>query len=574
MNSTDIEEIATGIIKNQVLRNKDCLKSYINENDKTPLWDGGIWIYNNEEKKIDNFENKIDVQIKGRHVTKFKKNNTFSMEIDYLKGYQKDIKGTLLFVVDFIDIDNYKIYYCNLLPVDLYEILKSVKDSQKSVSLPLKEINEKGALNFKNVCINFYKNSLKQANKKIIDETEFGKIEKITFEIFAKKSEYEEYLEAADVYTYAKLKDTHEEVVTIKGKWKPFSKIKSKIIVNEKQFYSEYTVMGTNKDELVVGPITIDLKSGKINLKFEGTPKKRIKDLEFVINVLKCEYVMFGDFKFDLPFKDKTMISRNIDIYTKQIEYFNKINSLFRFFNTEFDIDYDLLSDVDVKNLHLLMSLYEGIFPKNMKELQRYYININKYKFIFVLVFNGNKLYNFYSQELIDNSLCLITRDGKNIKTTIYANLSPEEYIDVSNFSEKIIMKSLKNLELNDEVFDSINMMVLSFLKAYDQTNDNKYLNLSDKLSQFVCKNRNNDFDFINSRQIKYRKKGLSFNDKRLLNDISKKDIYKDDNLILCSIDILLNNKFDYDLHYKNMKKSEKEIFKEWPIYNLINNKD
>ena len=46
--------------------------------------------------------------------------------------------------------------------------------------------------------------------------------------------------------------------------------------------------MGTNKDELVVGPITIDLKSGKINLKFEGTPKKRIKDLEFVINVLKC----------------------------------------------------------------------------------------------------------------------------------------------------------------------------------------------------------------------------------------------------------------------------------------------
>lgn len=332
--------------------------------------------------------------------------------------------------------------------------------------------------------------------------------------------------------------------------------------------------MGTNKDELVVGPITIDLKSGKINLKFEGTPKKRIKDLEFVINVLKCEYVMFGDFKFDLPFKDKTMISRNIDIYTKQIEYFNKINSLFRFFNTEFDIDYDLLSDVDVKNLNLLMSLYEGIFPKNMKELQRYYININKYKFIFVLVFNGNKLYNFYSQELIDNSLCLITRDGKNIKTTIYANLSPEEYIDVSNFSEKIIMKSLKNLELNDEVFDSINMMVLSFLKAYDQTNDNKYLNLSDKLSQFVCKNRNNDFDFINSRQIKYRKKGLSFNDKRLLNDISKKDIYKDDNLILCSIDILLNNKFDYDLHYKNMKKSEKEIFKEWPIYNLINNKD
>ena len=56
MNSTDIEETATNIIKNQVLRNKDCLKAYIDENDRTPLWDGGIWVYNSEEKKTDNFE--------------------------------------------------------------------------------------------------------------------------------------------------------------------------------------------------------------------------------------------------------------------------------------------------------------------------------------------------------------------------------------------------------------------------------------------------------------------------------------------------------------------------------------
>lgn len=573
MNSTDTEETATNIIKTQVLRNKDCLKAYIDENDRTPLWDGGIWVYNNEDKKTDSFENRIDVQIKGRKVTEYKKNNTYQMEVKYLKGYQKEIKGTLLFVVDFIDLDNYKIYYCNLLPVDLFEILKGIDANQKTVSLPLKEINENGALNFKNVCINFSKNSMKQANKKIIDESQFNKIEEINFEIFAKKSEYEEYLEVADVYTYARLKDTHEEVVTVKGNWKTFAKTKKKITVNEKQYYSEYTVMGKKSKELTVGPITIDLESGNIHLKFCGTPKERVKALEFVTNVLRYEYIKFDDIKFELPFKDKKMVSMNIEIYTKQLEYFNKIIKLFKFFNTDFDIDYDLLSDIDIKNLHLLLSLYEGIFPKDMKELQRYYININKYKFIFVIVSNGNKLYNFYSQELVDNSLCVITRDGKNIRTTMYANLLPEEYIDVSNFSEKIIMKSLKNLELNDEVLDSINLMILSFLTAYDQTNDIKYLNLSDKLSQFVCRNRNNDFDFINSRQIKYRKKGLSFNDKRLLDDISKKDIYKDDNLILCSIDILLDNRFDYDLHYKNMKKSEKEIFKEWPIYNLLNSK-
>lgn len=137
MNSTDIEETATNIIKNQVLRNKECLKAYIDENDRTPFWDGSIWIYNNQRKTTDDFENRIDIQIKGRNVQELKQNLTYQIEVKYLKGYQKEIKGTLFFVVDFIDIDNYKIYYCNLLPVDLYQILKDLKEEQKTVSLKL-----------------------------------------------------------------------------------------------------------------------------------------------------------------------------------------------------------------------------------------------------------------------------------------------------------------------------------------------------------------------------------------------------------------------------------------------------
>lgn len=570
MNSTDIEETATNIIKNQVLRNKECLKAYIDENDRTPFWDGSIWIYNNQRKTTDDFENRIDIQIKGRNVQELKQNLTYQIEVRYLKGYQKEIKGTLFFVVDFIDIDNYKIYYCNLLPVDLYQILKDLKEEQKTVSLKLKEINENTALNFKNVCINFYKNSIRQANKRIIEESEFSNIEELNFEVFAKQSEYEEYLEAADVYTYAKMKGTHEEVATVKGEWKAFSTIKKNVFVNDKKFYSQYTVMGKDSNELVVGPITIELLSGKIHLKLEGTPKKRIKDLEFIINVLKEQYIMFDDVKLELPFTDIEMVNKNIDIYNKQLEYFKKIDKLFRFFNTEFDIDYDQLTDIDLRNLHHLMNLYDGIFPKDMRELQKYYININKYKFIFVLAFNGNKIYNFYSQEMIDNTLCVIIRDGKEIKTSVYSNLLPEEYLNVNNFNEKIILKSFKNIELTDEVLDSINILMLRFLKVYDQSNDRKYLDLADKLSQIICKNRTSDIDLINSKQIKFRKKSLSFNDKKLLKAIGEKEEYKNNYYVLCCIDILLDNYFDFNMHYKNIKKKDKEVFDDWPIHNLL----
>ena len=573
MDSTDIEKIATNKIEELVLKNSKFLSPYINSNDKTPLWDGNIYVYNKNPKTNGTFEGKIDVQIKGRQVNDFKENNTYSFKVETLRGYQKEIKGTLLLVVDFISIDNYKVYYCNLLPVDLYQNLKDVKEGQKNVSLKLKEINENTALNFKNVCVNFYKNSIRQANKKIINESEFNKIEKLNFEVFTKKSEYEEYLEIADVYTYAKMKDTHEEVVTVKGEWKSCATIKRNVSINGRKFYPEYTIIGKNAEELKVGPITIDLLNAKIRFELEGTPKKRIKDLEFISSVLKEQYIMFDDVKLDLPFNDVEMINKNIDIYSKQLEYFKKIVKLFKFFNTEFDIDYNQLNKADLRNLHNLMSLYDGKFSKEIKELQKYYININKYKFVFVPVLNRNKLYNFYSQEMVDNTLCVIIRDGKKIKTSIYSNLLPEEYLNVSNYNEKIILKSFKNLELNDMVLDSINLLLISFLLAYDQSKDRKYLDLADKLSRIACKNRNNDIDLINSKQVKYRKKNLSFKDKKLLNAISEKEVYKENYQILCCIDILLDNNFTFDIHYKQMTKSDKKIFNTWPIYNLIKDK-
>ncbi len=573
MDSIDTEKIATNKIEELVLKNSEFLSPYINSNDKTPLWDGNIYVYNKNPKTNGTFEGKIDVQIKGRLVNDFKDNNTYSFKVETLRGYQKEIKGTLLLVVDFISIDNYKVYYCNLLPVDLYQILKDLKEGQKKVSLKLKEINENTALNFKNVCINFYKNSIRQANKKIIEESEFNNIEKLNFEIFAKQSEYEEYLEAADVYTYARMKGTHEEVATIKGEWKPFATIRRKVSINGRKFYSMYTVIGKDAKELQIGPITIDLLDSKIHFKLEGTPKKRVKDLEFIISVLKEQYIMFDDIKFYLNFTDQEFIKKNMDIYINQLNYFKKIVKLFNFFNTDFDIDYNKLSENDLKNLHYLMSFYEGKFSKEIKDLQKYNININKYKFVFVPVFNKNGIYNFYSQEMIDNTLCVVIQRDEKIKTSIYSNLLPEEYLNVSNFNGKIILKSFKNIELNNIVLDSINNLVLSFLSAYDKSNDRQYLNLADKLSQITCKNRNNDIDLINSKQIKYRKKNLSFKDKKLLNAISEKEVYKENYQILCCIDILLDNNFTFDMHYKQMAKNDKKIFNTWPIYNLIKGK-
>ena len=128
-----IEELAVNIIENEILKYSD-LKSNITKGDKGISWDGYITIFDGKGRGKDNFEYKIDVQVKGRMVKKIKKGNTkFSIERAHLINYQKQNNGTLLLVVDIVDNLTYQIYYANLLPVDLKQLIESNKSKAKKL---------------------------------------------------------------------------------------------------------------------------------------------------------------------------------------------------------------------------------------------------------------------------------------------------------------------------------------------------------------------------------------------------------------------------------------------------------
>lgn len=570
MNKDDIEKLAISKISDQVLQNSDCLTCYLNTNDKTPFWDGSIWVYDNKKKSSGYFQNKIDIQVKGRLVTKFIKNESYEISVNQLMAYRNEIKGTLFFLVDLIDFNNFKIYYCNLLPVDLYEIFKNMKSDQKNYTLKLKEIDISEPLNFKRVCLDFYRNSNLQAKRRIIDDSEFNKIEEFDFSMYESMLEFEKYLEDGDVYTYVKLKDTHEKVVTIKGDIKLISKLKKDIYIDGRKYYSECTIVGKKVNELVVGPLTFNFIDEKIYFKFKGSLEKRIKDLKFIVKFFEKQYFVIGGERLDIPLEDQKQIEKKIKVFNNKISYYKKIIKLFKYFNVEFDIEYENLNDADINNLHILIKMLDGIFPDDIKDMQKYYININKYKILFVVDLKSKKIYNYYSQEMVDNSYCIVFDGNSKYKTSIYSDLPFEDYENVSNFKENIIIKSFKGLEFNQAIFEVINNLSLRFLISYDKTKDKRFLNLANNLNLINCKKRNDDVDIINSKQIKIRKKkSLSYNDKKLLSEIAEKDEYKNNYQILCCIDILLENNYNYNLHFKKMNAKDKEIFKNWPIYNL-----
>lgn len=116
----DIEEIAVLAVRNEIVKYSDTLVAYIDTKEKTPMWDGYIYVYrqNSKYKANNEFEGKIGVQVKGKTVKKLSNGNSkYSIKVDYLRAYQKDKKGILLFVVEIIDYAHTKLFYANLLPV-------------------------------------------------------------------------------------------------------------------------------------------------------------------------------------------------------------------------------------------------------------------------------------------------------------------------------------------------------------------------------------------------------------------------------------------------------------------------
>ena len=148
----------------------------------------------------------------------------------------------------------------------------------------------------------------------------------------------------------------------------------------------------------------------------------------------------------------------------------------------------------------MLLNMYDGRFKEGTDKFGKFIITIGKYN---LLVFKiDNKIMNYYSQEILDNIVCFLSKDGSGL-TSIYSYITLEEILDISNFNEKIVFQSIQSIKMTEEYSTIINLVALTFITAYDISKDIKYLNLADKIIQLILKSINDYGVIINSKQIK-----------------------------------------------------------------------
>lgn len=570
----DIEEIAVQRVKREILK-YDCLKDYINTNDKTPMWDGEIYIYkeNSKYKANEDFRGKISVQVKGHKVTKIKSGKSkYSIDVEYLRAYQKDKKGVLLFVVEMTDSENTQIYYANLLPVDLKEILERVKDNQKTVSIDIRVIKENSPSSMKMICLNFLRNSNEQMNIEIKNIDEIDKVHKIEFTVVGEERYLEDYLLNNDIYSYAFDEITNKKYALPKlKKIQKYQTNKVDVKIKDKLYYNQITIIKNREEEYILyGKSTkIYLDRNKINFKLNGNVYERINDAKFIIDLLENKEIVIKNKKILLPVNiEEKQKEKYIESLRQDLNYLNKMKNLFEKFNIKFEKDLDSLDEESLKNIKRFTKLNDGILIDGLEESGVHFIEIAGYYIAFFVSVDSNKkveVYNYFDDLSGKIRVFYFDEEKNEISISPYINLTAENLISFSNVNIGIMKKSFDSPNYNEETSLRYNLWLLELIKAYDKSNEQKWLEFAEYIIDKILEFSNSPTYIINKLQIIKRKRNLNKEEKDKLYEIKENE--KDD-MIQCGIAILLNNISDFERYFNKLEN--KEEFEKFPIYNLI----
>lgn len=468
----------------------DRMIPYLSDNDKTPSYDGNIVIMQGDSKKG---MKKIPVQIKAR--TRF--NGSIPIDVVDLDNFYRN-EGVVYFVYD---ANEKKLYAKVLMNYDINKIL-SGKKNNKSISVKFtREINNSNQL-YELLC---------EYHKKSFDEKEFA-----DFTYYDPKNDS---ISAIKVFNFDIIngvgKEFYANIKTSKNQtYYTRFELESIEIFDEK----EIKVISKN---VVFNDVAIKKTMNSVKIKVNNFFELEINNnhqLKSEINWKKATIdlaIKACNFIFDISNTKKIMIYINkkiIDIDLKESLYdigsiketLNKIKCIESFLiRLNIDVEKIYLGDISNKTIGSICKIMgdnsqinNGNYILDIGDISyfvgMYYINDKLH--IFNLIEDKLKLVKFY---------CKYKDDWKEIPSylTIRGNI-------LGNINEKdklILFDNLKNLEIDEENFPSVQLFSLELISAFDSSGDNKFLLEALSLTERLNYPDLNKENFINRLQIKVR---------------------------------------------------------------------
>lgn len=548
-----------------------------NSEDTGISWDGNISLYHGNIDDKGNFDGKFDVQIKGRSTTNKALNDKWKFQLDKrdLENYNK-VDGTLFLAVRFKKNGEYKIYFKALLPKNIRELLKEQPNSKNEIPLQLKEV--KSAIHLERICRDFWndKNIQKKLPDSVLEKsnlvsnnTDIGKFTTWNRGNFNPLS-----ILGEEKFIY--FSDDSNNIIDVKCvEINEVGKQVSAIIKDShgKIYYEDANIKIEKNGEQSISfgnAFNLSYTTQKFHTEITGTLNERIKQLEFIINVMETSEFYINNSKIGIKFnqiaKDRFQNLYNICLKIKNFCDTHKINK---------DINLDVWSDKDIHQFLIWINAIDNHKIINIKEwktstMGSIQIADIRFSIIANILPNGAfyvdsiwnaKYYSTYEYTYISDD------DNKISTQNIFSILNKEAY-ESDDINIKEMIEKYNKYQLLPREDELLNLQALEVIKAYDSTKNTKLLEYADFLLHKI-KKLFVDKNIININLFQIIKRNRNFNDSELMEILKIKE-NSSNTQIKISANILLGNIKEAELLLNSLEKADKEQFLEFPIAMFI----
>lgn len=585
----NVETLGVGAVE-RIISRTDRLVPYFSKGDKELSWDGFIYLfhYAGDNHSKDDSAGRVSVQIKGHKCEDVEKERkSYSIEMSDVRNYLQD-GGTIFFVVYITDEDEY-VYYCNLLPYELRNILKRY-GNQDSRTIHLK-VFPKNKKDVEELVFNFLRDRDMQRTAisaemyTLEDIAKKGLLNSLSFGYTTLDKNYRtplDYFFDHGMYLYAdlplgiKLPIQHIDHIDMAS-----TEIEQDVYVGDMLYYHKYRV-NYKKDceEICFGKCLILVNpkngvNGKINFKIQGTLKERINDLGFLISAVQAGGVKIRGQElpiFNIPIEEIAQF--NIPERIETLEYLKKVQATLDILHVKKDLDCDSMTKLDEYNLAQLVS---AISDKNLIRLKDEGTPFGKYSVanihlcVCVIKDEDSGLFRMY--DILNSPLVFkgVDNEKNEFDSSICIKLEDEMLLNYDNIDYDIIVNELGKVTPSEPYSQQLTLFLLEVLRVYDELKlpSHPLLGLAKKVVALIREKytfNEPEITELNSLQIVLRERAFNDEEKKQLEKLISDPANQKKYLVLTGAFLLLDNQGEAKRNYLLMKVEDRKAFDAYPI--------
>lgn len=540
--------------------------------DKGISFDGHINVLSDGTERKESYLGKVDVQVKSTEVDEFDKGLiTFSFEMDDYRNYL--INSGVLLIVGQVKADgSSKLFYKSLHLMELDDLIQG-HGTKKSRVIKLQPLNS-----LYDVCFRFLEEQKLQPYELVINKpfaiTEFQEF-KIT-PILRNDNPFDDEFNIYGVKNNAHFPLTLAKVEEIGSEGYIDYRISFKTL---HRLYTEITIQKSATILTIENAIQVIVSESKKAITYKYLNFCSLSVQLMLIPFLKS---LFLGERIDFLDEQYLMLPQSSETVAELEDYEKIMNELletFKILNISPEVsikdDENLLTQIKGLINIVLYKKYEGIKVNLDRGLTVYRIGKQHSVLFLKRKAESNEVTNAFSPDISYISIAIQDDPDIRYKHSPYMLLDEVNLATALNLNVSEIKRSFEFFDpFKDSTTSELtNMFCLRCISAYILSNNNELLELALYIYDKTIGTdmESDDVMLINKYQIKkWKGDKLSDREKETLMKMRLRSIKNDNYPITIGINILLENYFEIQFLFEQLTPEEQSMFKEYPIYKLM----